>query len=200
MARTVWHILKVSPSKTLQIHAELMRHGFDVWTPFETRHQALTAADKRKRIRRKAFAHPIFGEYGFMFVKLTMAEQSLRLHTLIEAHRFIHGVVLSPAQPDIAPTWYEHPQSLMDGMVERHGRSYDPKRDARMNNTKLYGQKPIVIPEFKQHEIVRFISGPMQGIEFTVLATIGDKVEIEPVQSKWMAKVEADAYDLKKAS
>lgn len=200
---TNWHMIFVKKGEILRVHTELQRlikndvgrktplAGCELWTPFDAV-KVINPNGGRKKWR--AFA--TFDQ--IMYIRLACRDQKMVINELVKRRKYIKGPFLSPVWLGLAVDWYDVPQKDMNALMSHHGPSFDPKRDARMNAKRAYGQIEVEIPDFTAGERVRFFSGPMEGIAFEVLATLDDAVKLEPVKKGWMGKVEASAFDLKR--
>ena len=189
-----WNIYRVRSGMELTAHELLLEHGFQVFTPFLTKHQRLTRQQRKQRQRPRAYAEALFS--GWLIVS---DEGDKGIHTMshiMQKRNYIYGAVMAADRPfQLSDEWVQKRQNGYHGQAQR---SYDPKRDARKNRKKIYGQAPIEIPEFKEGETVSLTHGPFVGLDMEVQSVKDDVVKLAYAFFGRETLIEASAFDLEK--
>ena len=209
----IWHIIILKPApnmtvRTFRVHKALTDmmgegnplNGCEVWTPFSVKHKPVTRTQRKQgvSVNRKRIA--IFGIFGYMYIGMPRdgySEAATALKYAVDDHRFISGMALDRIEQGVKSRWYQVPD--MARVMEGHKKSYDPAKDSdKVNDTDERDR--IDIPEFTQGEVVRFISGPMQGIDFEVWSTLEGAVKMRAKEVGFINKVEASAFDVERVA
>lgn len=198
MAKTEqgWNVLRIKTGQELNVHEMLVSdpvlkvQGVEVFTPFEMKRQRMTRTKRKSRQTPRSYASALLA--GWCILRLQTPAGLARVLQLIEDKPALHGLLVRDGVPIYIPDTLAD-RTDKDGKIieRRHGisdwkanigmrhennllYSYDPKKDARKNLKRVYSQRAHHLPELTKGEVVRLLSGPMQGIDLTVLQDTGD--------------------------
>ena len=197
-----YYILKVRSGRELVVHdlicadPVLRREGAGAYTPFQTKHQRLTAKRRATRQRPRPYAEPVMG--GWMFVTLPTTAALARLLQLIEARAYLYGLLTRTDAHTGEPVPLMVRSADMADMRKANGRSYDPKRDSRKNLQRIYAQSTVDIPELSAGEVVRMVQGAWAGMDFVVTEVAPELAKLKVVVFGAEREVTARREDLRK--
>ena len=199
-----WYILKVRTGRELILHELFLRAGFEVYTPFETKFQAPRSL--KARVMRKTatpYASPLYEGYLVLGsdspadVALTGIGHVMDRRDDVLDFVWHKGERYSFSQSNM-DKWKQH---VRDGLSSRKNivlRGYDPRRDARKNQSRLYGQDSITIPTFTKGERVEFMNGGFQSLSAEVTAVDDDFIQVMTTIFGTKREMKVDPYDLRK--
>lgn len=184
-----YHTLKVRTGRELAAHdlfmtdAVLKREGVECVTPFELKHQRLTAAKRAKRERPRAYAEPIMG--GWFFIYIPSQAAMGRVIQLIRDKSWLTGMAVRTSThqtvngtPVARPAPVSVPITVREVELSHFTRRYDHTRDSRKNHQRIYAQARPDLPELKPDYIVKLLHGSWSGLDFTVTVVRDDEVEL----------------------
>ena len=207
MAKTkLWYIVNVRSGRELFLHELFVSTGFDVYSPFETKFQAPRSRKARaERQASRPYADPLFKGYLFVGTDKDIDDALMGMAYIIDRRADAYSFMVHRDAPVVLTcqdmeNWQN---SLHEALSDRKRivlRGYDPVKDARKNQKRLYGQEAITIPNFTRGEKVKFIAGGFEGLgaEVTECGDAGIKV-----MTKFFGverEIVVDPYELQKAS
>lgn len=170
-----WNVMRVRGGQELNVHEMLTRdpvlkvEGVEVFTPYEMKRQRLNRIMRKKRNTPRPYASPLIK--GWVILRTHTPAAFARTLQLIEHKPMLHGYLIRHETPVQITNREITTWKAPDGMRQSDNRlmSYDPKRDSRKNLSKIYGQTAHHLPKLSEGEVVRMLSGPLTGIDMTVM-------------------------------
>lgn len=184
-----WHILKVKTGQELVAHELLQSEGFEVYTPFETKFLRNTQA-RRKNRTRIPYADPVFK--GYLLFRFEDIRLIAALYFLMEHRSYLYGPLIA------REGFYCLPDADIALLRETYPTGYDRRIHSRKNRQRKYAQA-ITVPKFERGDAVRFLEGPLAGIDMKVTLANDDRLRLLMTIFGSEREVEATAWELRKA-
>lgn len=201
-----WYIVNVRSGRELFLHEMFAKAGFEVYTPFETRFQAPRSRKARtERQTPRPYAHPLYGGYLFVGSDMALEDSLMGMSYIIErrddAYSFMvdRGAAVSITGRDM-DNWRQGLREEIGGRKRVVLRGYDPRKDARKNQSRLYGQDIITLPKFTAGERVEFMSGGFQGLGAEITEVGPELVTVLATIFGTKREMKVDPYELRQAS
>lgn len=202
-----WYILNCRSGRELFLHELFVKAGYQVYTPFERLYQRQVSRKARKeRKPPEVYAEALFRGYLFVGSDKDVGQALLGIAYIIDRRDDAYSFMVDRGEPFVLSgpmmqRWRETLLQAHSGRKNYVTRGYDPRRDARKNRRRLYGQQVVTIPHFTVGEQVKFLTGGFQGLgaeitkvgseSVSVLMTIfGSKREMHDI----------DVYELQKSA
>jgi len=183
-----WHILRVKSGQELGAHELLERHGATCYTPFQTKF--LTATKQRRAARKRIpYADPIFK--GYLLFSFEDTRFILKLKHLCEHRSYLYGPLLA------SEGFYCLSRDSLAEMRSVYPTGYDKRLHSRKNRQRKYAQV-IEVPKFTQGDVVRYLDGPMAGIDMRVHEVKDDKLRLYMTIFGSEREVSASAWELER--
>lgn len=203
-----WNVMRVRGGQELNAHEMMERdpvlkvEGVEVFTPFEMKRQRLTRKLRKARETPRPFASPLIKSW--MILRTSTPAGFARTLQLIEHKAILHGYLVRGEAPVTIPASTIALWTAPHGMrrTDNALMSYDPKRDARKNLSKIYAQTAHSLPRLTEGEVVQLLSGPLCGIDMTVMQSTGDddtSAILSALLFSGETRVEAPLSDIRKA-
>ena len=200
----LWYIVNVRSGRELFLHELFLKAGFDVYTPFlvEVKHQRSRKA-RKERLPAREIAKALWPSYLLVGSQKPVGDALLGIGYIIQerddAYSFmVDGnipVTLSEAAMKIHRLKMRQDLSGKKRVVLR---GYDPKRDARKNQNRLYGRDIITLPNFTPKERVEFVTGGFEGLGAQVTSVSDDFITVMTKIFGQDREMKVDPYELRK--
>lgn len=208
-----YYVMRVRSGTELNTHEllcedlVLKREGVDVFTPFQMKRQRMTGKRRATRDTPRPFADPLIK--GWLIFRTETYAGLARVRQLIDDKPYLYGMLVRSRLmgSEVVVTPYMLPNDLIanwtapDGMRDNKNKlqSYDPKRDARKNLSRIYAQRATSLPQLTEGEVVRMMEGSFTGIDMTVESVRGDMADLSMMIFGCPRTITADRLDLRKA-
>ena len=199
-----WYIITVRTGRELVLHEIFNKAGFEVYTPFETRFQTQRARQARAERRSPTpYAFPLYGGYLFIGSDQSKSDALMGIGYLIRRRSDAFNIMTYQGEAvsltgEEMRLWRRQLRAEIGGRKRVVLRGYDPKRDARKNKSRLYGQEEISLPKFELGEKVEFMSGGFQGLGAEITQSGGSVVTVLTQLFGHRREIKVDVKELRR--
>jgi len=180
-----YYIVNVRAGRELFLHELFEKNGYTVYTPFEQKFQhARSRKARAARAPARAYAEALFSTYLFVGSDKDTGRALLGIEYVINRRADAYSFMVSNSGDPLilTSTYMSAFKSRLDKDNEKKSnifiRGYDPKRDSRKNQTRLYGQESVIIPVFDEGDAIKFMSGSWQGITAKISESKDGKLKV----------------------
>ena len=200
-----WYIINVRSGRELFLHELFDSNGYEIYTPFETKFQR--PVSRKARTERKppvAYAEPLFKGYLFVGGSMGVGQALAGIGYIIDRREDAYSFMIDRGEAfvmsdDMMQKWQNLLTQAHSGKSRYVIRGYDPRRDGKKNQSRLYGQEAITIPTFTKGEKVKFMSGGFQSLGAEISASEHGKIDVLMTIFGSVREIkDVDPYELRK--